>query len=106
MFTKAILPDTLRAIQLVNKIPAVQSAYLAGGTALALQLGHRVSVDLDFLQTKNSNPIYYLRPWVNFQNLFRMGLPGEQFGEKWEILNLVCFIINILFLVKLLILRV
>ncbi|MEK7504549.1 MAG: nucleotidyl transferase AbiEii/AbiGii toxin family protein [Patescibacteria group bacterium] len=48
MFTKAILPDTLRAIQLVNKIPAVQSAYLAGGTALALQLGHRVSVDLDF----------------------------------------------------------
>jgi predicted nucleotidyltransferase component of viral defense system len=26
----------------------IKSAYLAGGTALALQLGHRISVDLDF----------------------------------------------------------
>lgn len=48
MFTKAVLPDTLRAIQLVGQIPIVQKAYLAGGTALALQLGHRMSIDLDF----------------------------------------------------------
>ncbi len=48
MFTKAILPDTFRAIQLVSKIPIVQNSYLAGGTALALQLGHRISIDLDF----------------------------------------------------------
>lgn len=48
MFTKAILPDTLRAIQLVSNIPIVKDSYLAGGTALALQLGHRISVDLDF----------------------------------------------------------
>lgn len=48
MFTKAVLPDTLRAIQLVSQIPIVQKAYLAGGTALALQLGHRISIDLDF----------------------------------------------------------
>ncbi|MBI5358581.1 nucleotidyl transferase AbiEii/AbiGii toxin family protein [Candidatus Amesbacteria bacterium] len=48
MFTKAILPDTLRAIQLVSKIPIIQNAYLAGGTALTLQLGHRISIDLDF----------------------------------------------------------
>ncbi len=48
MFTKAVLPDTFRAIQLVGKIPIVQNSYLAGGTALALQLGHRISEDLDF----------------------------------------------------------
>lgn len=48
MFTKAILPDTLGAIQLVSKLPTIQKAYLAGGTALALQIGHRISVDLDF----------------------------------------------------------
>lgn len=48
MFTKTLLPDTLRAIQLVSTIPTVKQAYLAGGTALALQLGHRISVDLDF----------------------------------------------------------
>src|SRR3990170_3187291 len=48
MFTKALLPDTVRAIKLVSKIPTVQKAYLAGGSALALQIGHRISVDLDF----------------------------------------------------------
>lgn len=52
MFDKAILPDTFRAIQLVSKIPFIKEAYLAGGTALALQLGHRVSVDLDFFTLK------------------------------------------------------
>lgn len=48
MFTKAILPDTLRALKLVSKIKIVQKSYLAGGTALALHLGDRISEDLDF----------------------------------------------------------
>lgn len=48
MFTKTLLPDTLGAIQLVSAIPEISKAYLAGGTALALQIGHRISVDLDF----------------------------------------------------------
>ncbi len=48
MFTKALLPNTLRAIKLASKIGTVQKGYLAGGTALALHLGHRISVDLDF----------------------------------------------------------
>ena len=48
MFTKTLLPDTLRAIKLVSGFSEIKKAYLAGGTALALQLGHRISVDLDF----------------------------------------------------------
>src|SRR3990167_1556964 len=48
MFTKTLLPDTVRAIKLVSDVPIVKQAYLAGGTALALRLGHRISVDLDF----------------------------------------------------------
>lgn len=48
MFTKTLLPDTFRAIQLVSTFPEIREAYLAGGTALALQIGHRISVDLDF----------------------------------------------------------
>ena len=48
MFTKTLLPDTVRAIKLVSKIPAVKKSCLAGDIALALQLGHRISVDLDF----------------------------------------------------------
>src|SRR5258706_7281443 len=48
MFTKTLLPNTVRAIELVSAVPIIQEAYLAGGTALALHVGHRISVDLDF----------------------------------------------------------
>jgi predicted nucleotidyltransferase component of viral defense system len=48
MFTKTLLPDTFRAIKLASSFPEIQKAYLAGGTSLALQIGHRISVDLDF----------------------------------------------------------
>src|SRR3989338_2650083 len=48
MFTQAVLPDTIRAIKLISKLPSIQKAYLAGGSALALHIGHRISVDLDF----------------------------------------------------------
>ncbi len=48
MFTQTLQQGTLHAIQLVSKLDFFKQAYLAGGTALALQLGHRISVDLDF----------------------------------------------------------
>lgn len=48
MLTKALLPNTIRALKLVSNISIVKKSYLAGGTALALHLGHRISVDLDF----------------------------------------------------------
>lgn len=35
-------------IRTVGREPFAQRFYLAGGTALALQLGHRISIDLDF----------------------------------------------------------
>ncbi len=52
MFIQAILPDAVRGIKLVSRVPLIQKAYLAGGTALALQLGHRISEDLDFFTTQ------------------------------------------------------
>ena len=55
MFTKTLLPDTLRAIQLVSGVSEIKKAYLAGGTALALQIGHRISVDLDFFTKEEFN---------------------------------------------------
>jgi len=48
MFIKAV-PDALaRNLESLGKEKAVRQFYLAGGTALALQLGHRLSYDLDF----------------------------------------------------------
>ncbi len=55
MFTKTLLPDTFRAIQLITGVIEIKQAYLAGGTALALQIGHRVSVDLDFFTQQKFN---------------------------------------------------
>ncbi len=55
MFTKTLLPDTFRAIKLISKVPEIKQAYLAGGTALSLQIGHRISVDLDFFTQEEFN---------------------------------------------------
>jgi len=44
-----VLPGNTKAVlALLEKSKIIQKAYLAGGTALALQLGHRISYDLDF----------------------------------------------------------
>lgn len=48
MFTEALSPDTLRGLKILGESKILKSAYLAGGTSLALQLGHRLSLDLDF----------------------------------------------------------
>lgn len=46
MHTEALSPETKEVFDLLKD--SVGDFYLAGGTALALQLGHRISVDLDF----------------------------------------------------------
>jgi predicted nucleotidyltransferase component of viral defense system len=44
-----VLPGNTKAVlAILEKSGVIQKAYLAGGTALALQLGHRISYDLDF----------------------------------------------------------
>lgn len=44
-----VLPKTARvSLALLGRSGLLKDMYLAGGTALALQIGHRVSVDFDF----------------------------------------------------------
>ncbi len=45
---QALTPETRQAFQVAATLPCIQRFYLAGGTGLALHLGHRFSVDLDF----------------------------------------------------------
>lgn len=45
--------NTRRALEALNSLPFPSEFYLAGGTALALQIGHRVSHDLDFFSASN-----------------------------------------------------
>lgn len=43
--------STLELLRKLQSLPILRDTRLVGGTALALQLGHRKSVDLDFFGT-------------------------------------------------------
>jgi predicted nucleotidyltransferase component of viral defense system len=51
-----VYPKTLECLRDVMKIDALKEFYLVGGTALALQLGHRISVDLDLFSRIDFDP--------------------------------------------------
>ncbi len=42
-----IAPATLKLIKELQKFPELKEFHLVGGTSLALQLGHRNSIDID-----------------------------------------------------------
>ena len=45
---QTVLPDTLELLKVLMQQPLLKGMRLVGGTSLALQYGHRRSVDLDF----------------------------------------------------------
>lgn len=54
MFTTVLSKDATRALALLGKCRVLpEKTYLAGGSALALQFGHRISVDFDFFTPSN-----------------------------------------------------
>jgi predicted nucleotidyltransferase component of viral defense system len=46
--------QTAATLNLLTKASFIKNFYLAGGTGLALQLGHRLSEDLDFFSQRFS----------------------------------------------------
>ena len=52
MFEKVLSKDAKKSLGLLGQSGLLDSAYLAGGTALALQLDHRYSYDFDFFTPK------------------------------------------------------
>ncbi|MBM3284469.1 MAG: nucleotidyl transferase AbiEii/AbiGii toxin family protein [Candidatus Aminicenantes bacterium] len=48
MFESILTPEAKAMIEILSKWPAMHDFYLSGGTAAALQLGHRTSHDFDF----------------------------------------------------------
>ncbi|MCC8142839.1 MAG: nucleotidyl transferase AbiEii/AbiGii toxin family protein, partial [Tannerellaceae bacterium] len=47
---KALVEKTKKVVESISKIESVSPYILVGGTALALQIGHRQSEDLDFMR--------------------------------------------------------
>jgi len=52
MFEEVLPKKAKSALAILGESGLMKGAYLAGGTALALQIGHRISVDLDFFTQK------------------------------------------------------
>jgi hypothetical protein len=52
MFPNTLLPDAQKTLALLGKQNFLKKAYLAGGSALALQIGHRRSIDFDFFTSE------------------------------------------------------
>jgi predicted nucleotidyltransferase component of viral defense system len=50
---QAVTPAMRNLLRLIGQQPFANRFYLAGGTALALRLGHRLSVDLDFFSASD-----------------------------------------------------
>lgn len=53
MYKEVIDKKTEHFLKKIGEIKGLGSFYLAGGTALALQLGHRKSIDLDWFSKKH-----------------------------------------------------
>ncbi|EKD56107.1 MAG: hypothetical protein ACD_58C00297G0012 [uncultured bacterium] len=52
MYQEAVRSKLISFLQSLAKIKEINNFYLAGGTSLALQIGHRESIDLDFFSYK------------------------------------------------------
>jgi predicted nucleotidyltransferase component of viral defense system len=70
---EAVVPETLTLLQELQNENLFSDYYLAGGTAVALQLGHRVSSDIDLFTMKKpevNNILHYMKN--NYNELYLM----------------------------------
>lgn len=79
---QTIFPDTLGLLKDLMKLPFLSDFYLVGGTGLALQIGHRISVDLDLFTNKEFETEEMIR---NLENQF----PVKVINESKNSINLV-----------------
>ena len=68
MYQEVVNTKTKRLLETLSNIQDVQDFYLAGGTALALQLGHRKSIDLDWFSQKKVSISFLKRKFSSFSN--------------------------------------
>lgn len=77
MFTAVLSDDAQSALAVLGKSGLLSQAYLAGGSALALQIGHRRSEDFDFFSPQEFSPIELSKALSRvgkFQTTFAKGI--------------------------------
>ena len=66
---KAVRSNILELIRFLQSDKKFEDFYLVGGTALALQIGHRESIDIDLFTTKDfdiNSTLEYLEEKYSF----------------------------------------
>lgn len=76
MFEDALVEGAKDTLAILGNSGILESAYLAGGTAAALQLGHRISVDFDFFTTRE------FVPKIFSSEISKLGLFDEEQADK------------------------
>lgn len=90
LFKQTVEPSTFSLLEKLVDLPSLKEFYLVGGTALALQIGHRNSIDLDLFSDKeyDQDRIMSEMPWefevLGRSNLY-LGLQIE--GTKVDIVK-------------------
>ena len=60
LFKKTVETSTLELVEKLQADPIFKGFYLAGGTAIALQIGHRTSIDIDLFTRSNFDIVYLI----------------------------------------------
>lgn len=90
--TQTVYPETLGIIKALMQEPLLNDFYLVGGTALSLQIGHRISVDIDLFTNEPFDSTFLsaqLKQKYNFKQNLDKGyfLQGQIEGIKVDILK-------------------
>ena len=89
LYTEVLEPGTLGILRNVLANETFESFSLVGGTALALQFGHRLSIDLDFFTTNSFDnelvkaELADIGTWTT-DSENRIGLRGQLSGIKMD----------------------
>ena len=90
--THAVSPELLALTRQLCILPALENFHLAGGTAIAMQMGHRKSIDIDFF---TPHPFDATELRATLESIFQLrtnevlknGLLGEVNGIKADFLS-------------------
>lgn len=92
LYKETVTPSTLELLRKLMEDPGLQDFVLVGGTSLALQIGHRVSVDLDLFSVNSfveTDLNQYLIDRYHFETDFlaRSTVKGEIDGVQIDCLS-------------------
>lgn len=80
---RSVYPETLGLLKKLMQLKALDDFFLVGGTALALQIGHRISVDLDLFTltdfnanklTKTLNELFSINEVIEEKNTLHLNI--------------------------------